>query len=174
MPIVAGDIVWRYSGGASNTSAAASLGGVMSTVAGGVIDDNVLNDLFDDVSGTESTAGDTEYRCFFVENTHGTLTAQTAVIWIQSQSSSADTAIEIGLDGNALSATTSTSTSANENTAPSPAVTFTTAANEGAALSIGNMAPGEQKAIWVKRIVTAGAAAANDTFTLRFKCETAA
>jgi hypothetical protein len=146
----------------------------MSTAGGGVIGDNVLNDLFDDVSGAESAAGDTEYRCFFIENTHGSLSAQNAKIWIQSQTSSADTSFEIGLDAAALSATTSNSTSANENTAPSPAVTFSTPANEGAALSIGTMAAGEQKAIWIKRIVGAAAAAANDTGTLRFKFETAA
>lgn len=45
MPIVAADIVFRYSGGAANVDPNASLGGARSTAGGGVIDNAVLHDL---------------------------------------------------------------------------------------------------------------------------------
>ena len=165
MPIVSSDIKYRLSGGSSNTDANASLGGAMSSTdvpAGG----------FDTVSSAEALAGDTEYRCFYVLNNHGTLTLQSAKVWIQANTPGGDTDIEIGLGTTAVG-TGNEQTVANESTAPS-GVTFSSAANEGAALSIGDIPAGHRKAVWVKRTVNAAAAAANETFTLRAKGDTAA
>ena len=65
---------------------------------------------------------DTEYRCFYVHNAmHATLTMQNSVIWIQSNTTSADTSIEIALGSSAVNGTEQTI--ANENTAPT-GVTF--------------------------------------------------
>lgn len=102
MPIVAGDIEYRLSGGAANTSPAASLGGAMSTVGGGVITTAVLNNLFDDVSSTEATAGDIEYRGFYVKNNHGSITWESVVAWIESLTSSADSEFDIALADEAV------------------------------------------------------------------------
>lgn len=168
MAIISTDIVYRLSGGSGNADPDASLGGVKSSTAIGA----GLHNLFDLVGSAESSAGDTEYRCFYVHNAHATLTMQNSVIWIQSNTTSTDTAIEIALGSSAVNGTEQTV--ADESTAPT-AVTFSAPANQGAALSIGNIPPGEHKAIWVKRIVNVGAAAYNDdSATIRVQCDTSA
>ncbi len=168
MPITATDIVFRLSGGASNASGDASLGGALSSNAVS----SSVNALFDYVSGDESAAGDTEYRCIYVRNSHASLTLYGTKVWVASNTPSSDTEAAIGLGTSAVNGTEQTV--ANENTAPT-GVTFGLAANEGAALSIGDLAPGAHKAIWVRRVVTAGAAAYNnDGMTLTVKGDTAA
>ena len=109
MPIVTGDLLYRRSGGASNTTPAASLGGAMSTVSGGIITSGTANDVWDDVTAPEAAAGDTEYRGLYLHNNHGSLTLQTSGIWIDSLTSSPDTEFDLGLGG-AVDATLATTT----------------------------------------------------------------
>jgi hypothetical protein len=169
MPIVAGDIKIRLSGGSGNTDPNASLGGVKSSTE---VTDASLHNLFDVVSSGESSSGDTEYRCIYVHNGHATLTLQSAKVWIQSQTSSGDTSMEIALAGEGLNATAETI--ANESTAPA-GETFSAPSTEGAGLTLGNIPAGQHYAVWVKRIVNAAAAAFNtDTAILRVKGDTAA
>lgn len=169
MAIASTDIDFRLSGGGSNSDPNASLGGVKSSVE--IVDSTVQN-LFDNVSGAEAEAGDTEYRCFYVHNSHATLTLQNAVAWIQTNTPSTSTVINIGAGTAAINATEQTV--ANESTAPT-GVTFSAAANEGAAISLGNIPAGQHKAIWVRRVVSASATAYdNDGATIRIKGETAA
>lgn len=169
MAIVATDIKVYLSGGAGNTVPDNSLGGVRSTTE---VVDATLHNLFDIVSGAESTAGDTEYRAIYVRNEHATLTYQSAEVWIQANTTSTDTSAEISLGTAAIDATEQTIV--NESTAPI-GTTFSTAAGQGNALAIGNLAPDSFKAIWVKRVVDAGSAAFNnDTLVVRFNGQTAA
>lgn len=165
MPIVNTDIKYRLSGGAANSDPAASLGGAKSST-------EMSTDLFDDVGSSEASAGDTEYRCIYVHNGHGSLTMESAKIWIQANTPSTDTAIAIGLGTSSINGTEQTVV--DESTAPS-GVSFSSPATEGAALSLGNIPFGQHKAVWVRRVVNASSAAyTNDTFTLRVKCDTAA
>lgn len=165
MPIVNTDIKYRLSGGASNTLPGSSLGGAKSST-------EVSTDLFDDVSSGEASAGDTEYRCIYVHNAHGSLTMESTKIWIQANTPSTDTAITIGLGTSAINSTEQTV--GDESTAPS-GVSFSAPSAEGSALSIGNIPFGQHKAVWVKRVVNSSSAAYNnDNFTLRVKCDTAA
>lgn len=159
MPITATDIKFYLTGGSSNSDVNASLGGVVSSTE---ITDNSLHNLFDKVTGTESSAGDTEYRCIAVKNTHGTLVLQDGKIWVSSETTHTGADMEIGLDLAGLNATPDTI--ANENTAPDPAVTFVDAASEGAALTLGNIPAGQYYGIWIKRAITA-ATAAKDNYT---------
>lgn len=152
------DIVWRYSGGAANTSAAASLGGAMSTVAGGVIDEAVLHDLFDIVSGSESAAGDVEYRAIYVQNNHGTQTAFGAKLFIASPD---NTRIDIALATEAVNVAIA-NTVADENTAPNGAwlaAAFSHPTTDGTGLSIGDIPATQFKGIWVRRTIPAAASA---------------
>lgn len=168
MPIISTDIQYRLSGGAGNTDVNASLGGVKSSTSVGT----GLHNLFDVVSSAEASSGDTEYRCVYVHNNHGTLTMQSAKIWIVTNTPSTDTSIEIALGSSAVNGTEQTI--ADETTAPT-GVTFSAPASEGAALSIGDIPAGQHKAVWIKRIVNAGAAAYNDDqATIRVKCDTGA
>ena len=144
------------------SSATGSLGGAMSASAV----PTTLNGFFDIVSSAEASAGDTEYRCLYVANT-GTTTALSAKLWIQSNTANADNQIAIALGGEGVNGTAETV--ANENTAPS-GESFSEPSNEGAALSLGDLAQNDEYPVWVRRTVNAGAAAdASEAFTLRVK-----
>ena len=162
MPIVSGDIEFRLSGGSSNSDPNASLGGAKSSNA-------VPSSIFDNVSSAEALAGDTEYRCFYVHNDHATLSMLSPKVWVQANTPSGDTTVEIGAGTAAVNA--NEQTVADETTAPT-GVTFSAAANEGAAITLPDIPAGQHKAVWIKRIVNSVAAAASDTFTLRTKCDT--
>jgi hypothetical protein len=86
MPIVTGDILFKLSvttGAAGNSTTQGnvnnSLGKYISTTQ---ITDATLNNLFDDVSGDENTAGTVDYRAFFIHNNHASLTLQSPVVWL--------------------------------------------------------------------------------------------
>lgn len=160
----------RLSGGTSNTDPNAALGGARSTQAGGIVPTSLTaNSLFDDVSGAEEQAGDTEYRCVYVRNS-GDVAAQNTVVWLSANTADADTQVAMGLGSSAVDGTEQTV--ANENTAPS-SVTFSEPSSEGSALSIGSLSAGSHKAVWLRRTVNAGAGASSDTFTVAAAFDTA-
>lgn len=166
MPIVASDIEVRYSGGAANTSAAAALGGAISTAGGGTVDTAVKNDLFDDVSAAESTAGDVEYRGIYVKNNHGSLTLTDARIYMSADSSNVNDTVDLALADEAVS--TTIETIADESTAPvGPTFSHPTTYAGGLALnSSTGLAAGAYKGVWVRRTIGAGAASGSITNTL--------
>lgn len=167
MPIVAGDILFKFSG-ASGTPAT-SIGGAIHATS---ITDATLHNLFDVVSSAETTSGDTEYRCFYVKNNHGTLTLEAAKIWIETDTPAAGSDIEIALGTSAINGTEQTIV--NESTAPT-GVTWQSSAGVGNALTIGNIPAGQHKAIWLKRVISAGAAAYNtDSCVIKVSGDTAA
>lgn len=169
MPIVAGDLEERFSGGSSNSDPDASLGGVKSSVE---LTDNTTHNLWDVVSSAESSAGDTEYRCIYIHNGHGSLTLQNAAVYIDTNTPSGDTAVRIALGTSAINGTEQTI--ADESTEPS-GVTWSTAAGSGNALAIGNIPAGQHKAIWIERVVSSSASAANDdSYVLAYTGDTAA
>lgn len=183
MAIASSDILYKGSttaGAAGNTTAqtvaGSNLGKYISTTT---VTDAAANNLFPDLTGDENAASNIDYQCLFVWNNHATLTLQNAVLWCSAEVAGG-TNTSIGLDTTAASAVGSASaqalTIANKNTAPA-GVTFTlatTASSKGAGLSIGNLAPGTVKAIWVKRTATNSAALNNDGVTLRVEGDTAA
>jgi hypothetical protein len=172
MAIVAGDIVFRISGGASETDPDNALGGAMSTVGGGIITDAAIDNLFDPVSGVEANDGDTEYRCIYVENAHGSLTLQNAKVWISTITPSTDSVIAIALAGEGLSV--AAEVIGDEDTAPS-GESFTETITEGTALSLGNIPASGYYGIWVRRTISAVASAYDtDGMILTVKGETAA
>lgn len=165
MPIVAGDIHYRLSGGAANATPILSLGGAMSTTT------DAAATLFDDVTGAESAAGDTEYRAVYVYNAHGSLTYLAPTLWISTDTPSADTDADIALATEAVN-TAIAQTIANENTAPSSVTFANTAVSFGTGLVSADIPFGQFKGVWVKRVVTAGAAAFADSFTISCQGDT--
>ena len=161
MAIVSTDIQYRLSGGASNSDPVLSLGGVKSSTA--------ASNYFDDVSSAEASAGDTEYRCVYVHNNHGTLSLIGAKVFIQTNTPSSDTDVAIGLGSSAINGTEQTV--ADESTAPT-GVSFSAPTTFAGGLAIGDLAAGAHKAVWVRRTVNAGAAAYADSFTLRVQGDT--
>ena len=161
MAIVSTDIQYRLSGGSSNSDPAASLGGVKSSTA--------ASNYFDDVSSAEASAGDTEYRCVYVHNNHGTLSLIGAKVFIQTNTPSSATDVAIGLGSSAINGTEQTV--ADESTAPT-GVSFSAPTTFAGGLALGDLAAGAHKAVWVRRTVNAGAAAYADSFTLRVQGDT--
>src|SRR6185295_15387597 len=89
MAITASDILYKLSlltGSAGNSAAQpdpnASLGKYISTTQ---ISGTPLNNLFDNVSGDENAASESEYRLIFVHNNHGSLTLLSPVVWISAE-----------------------------------------------------------------------------------------
>lgn len=154
MSVLAADILLKYSvgsGSAGNTTA-----GTRDTSLGKYISTTQLsappNAIWDDVSSAEASAGDTEYRCIFVHNSHATDSALNVSVAIQSEVGGGG-ATTIGVDTTAASAVGSSSAQAlgpvaDENTAPA-GVTF------GSSATIGTLAAGQCRAVWVKRVVAA-------------------
>lgn len=163
---MAASLVWRLTGGASNSDPDASIGGVMSSNA---LSETALNNLFDDVSASEASAGDTEYRAVDLYNA-GDATATDVDVWFSSQTSSSGTVAAIGEDAtnNPHASDANLETVANEGTAPaSPTVTFSEA-TEGSPLSLDDIPAGQAARLWIRRTVSAGAGNTfNDSMTLR-------
>ncbi|WP_456478124.1 hypothetical protein [Geoglobus ahangari] len=170
MPLSSTDIKFYLSGGSSNTDPNLSLGGAISSTE---ITDAADNNLFDDVSGDEAANGSVEYRCFYVKNTHASITLQNAVIYISAETPAGDQ-LDIGLDPAGVGDGTNTgvaTTIADETTAPS-GVTFSHPLDKSSGLAIGNLGPGQCIAVWVRRTVPAGTAAyAANSATFRVEGE---
>ncbi len=145
-------------GGASTP--ADSIGGPISTTE---LTDNELHNLFAKVSAAEALAGSTKYKGIYVKNEHGTLTLEDAIAFIEAQTDSTDTSIEIAVADEAIGA--SMQRLANENTAPA-AITgsWVSAVGEASGSAIGDLDDDSYRGIWVKRIVNESASAfGNDT-----------
>lgn len=173
------DIKYKLSttaGSAGNTTAQAdpnaSLGKYISTTEWA---DNTLNNLFDDVSGAEASAGDIEYRCMFIHNAHATAQLITPNIWLQAETAGGGN-IAIGLDPAGVvpvgQAGAQAAQIVDEQTAPA-GVSFSSPTTEGAGLSIGTINAGQCAAVWVRRTVPAATASlASDSVTFRVKGDT--
>lgn len=180
MAITAGDILYKYSvaAAAGNTTigtAPTSLGDQISTTP---IPDASIDNLFDVITGDENAASDVEYRCFFVHNAHATLTWENVMVWLSAEVGGG-AAAAIALDNIAASAVGSASAQAaavaNENTSPGAgAGAFSSPTTKGTGLAIGNLAPGQVKAIWVRRTAANTGAVNNDGVTIRCEGDTAA
>lgn len=165
--VSASDILLKYSVGSG--AAGNSTAGTRDTSLGKYISTTQLsappNAIWDDVSSSEASAGDTEYRCIFVHNSHATDSALNVQVSITSEVALGG-ATTIALDNIAASAIGSSSAQAdgpvaNENTAPSAVGSFSTGP-----VTIGTLAAGQCRAVWVKRVVGASTASINgDGFT---------
>lgn len=117
---------------------------------------NLANKTFDDISKAESYYGDTEYRAFYLVNTHPTGTFIDVLQWIGAQPNGADS-LEIALDtaGVGDGSTTGVAESiADEGTSPVNPV-FSAPTGTGDALSMGDLGPAQAHAFWQKRVCPA-------------------
>ncbi len=166
MPIITGDFSRRLSGGASNAVGNASIGGAKSSEEM----DDAIDGLFDAVSAAQAAAGLIEYRCIYLHNENATDAMIATRVWIEQNTPNAGTALAIGVGAAAVNATETAI--ANEATAPA-SVTFSAPADAASGLALGTIPAGQHRALWLRRTVTAGAAAsADDDWELGFDCET--
>jgi hypothetical protein len=166
MSVASSDIKIRYSVGTG--SAGLTTAGVRDAAFGKYVSTTDVtappNSFWDDVSSAEALSGDTEYRCVFIYNSHSTDSALNVTVSITGEVALGGTTT-IALDnvatGAANGAGALSAIIANENTAPTPVGSFSTGP-----LSIGTLAAGQAKAVWLKRVVGASTAAiVGDGFT---------
>lgn len=179
MPIADTDIKLMLSvitGAAGDTNAGtpgSSLGKYISTTE---IEDDVENELFLAASGAQNAASTVQYQCAFVKNAHATLTLTGAKIYVESEVSGGGS-IAIAIDSTAKSDADSSSAQAlqiaSDITPPAGPLTFSTPTNEAGALTLGDLAPDEVKALWVRRTLANTAAKNNDGFRLTVFGDTA-
>lgn len=183
MPLIPSDIQYRLAAPAASTVGNAdaqtnvndSLGGFMSTTQ---LVSATLSNLFDPISGVENTASEAEYRCFFVYNTHATLTWSDVRAYIPSQTTGGAIAA-IALDTAGIKAANSgvaqAQRIADENTAPTNLVAaFAAPSSYATALTLGDLAPGQERAIWVRRTAQNSAPLAEDGSAIVVAGETSA
>ena len=113
-----------------------------------------MHNLWDQVSGDESSAGDTEYRIIYIRNEHASITGTNIRAYFNTNESSY---LTIGVN---QAKNTNAPALTNEDTDPS-GVTFSAAATKANAVTIGDLAPNDFRALYIKRTIPAGAAADN-------------
>jgi len=188
MAITATDIKKYLTGatsdGGTQTDPDAALGNYRSATT---ITDDSDNNMFDDVSGAEASAGDTEYRCIALKNEHGSLELQSAKVFMADSDIGAGNTLSFAVEvpGAGSETNGAAQTIANESTAPtvnsgnvsdwSTATTY----SGGVAVNINahdaNLGVGEIIFVWIKRVIGTSAPAANAiNFTIRIQGDTAA
>ena len=179
MPIVASDIILRYSttAGSAGDSTAGTAGGSLGKYVSTTEVATGANGLFDDISGAENAASTVDYRCVFVLNNHATLTLQSPVVYLSAEVAGG-AGIAIAVDNIAVSAKGSAGAQAaqiaSETTAPTGVGAFSSPTTSGTGLALGNLAPGQVKAVWVRRTAANSSALNNDGVTLAVTGDTAA
>lgn len=174
--IVASDIVTRYSvttGAAGDTtvgSATTSLGKYASNTAwtGGTI-----NDLFDNISGTENANSIIDYRGIAILNNNAANVFENPAIFISAETAGG-ASIALAIDSIAASPKGQAGAQmlqiANETTAPAGPLTYFTFTTYATALAGGlataNIGIANVKGIWIRRSAANSAALSNDGFTL--------
>ena len=145
MPILTTDLA--YLGSTSN------LGGA---ITANIIPDATLHNLFDVVGSAGSENGETNYRCIYLKNNHGSITLQDAAAYLSVNTPSVTTEMEIGF-GTATIGGVEQSIP-DETTAPI-GVVFTALIGDANSVALGSIPPGSHKAIWLKRVIDAGTVA---------------
>jgi hypothetical protein len=159
---MAASLVLHLTGGSANSDPNASLGGVRSSVE---VSATALNNLFDNVSPDEATAGDLEYRAVDLVNT-GDATAVSVALSFNPNTSSVDTALAVATEASPIDSTLAI---ADESTAPAGGLTFTEP-TPAAKQSLPDIAAGSGCRLWLRRTVGAAAGnTANDTATLQWE-----
>ena len=160
MPVTANDLKFMAS--------TDGLGGAISAAEASIS----VNGLFDLVASAEVSLGDVEYRCVFVQNTHATLTLYNARAYIEQNTASPSTTLDIG--AGAADVNAPEQSIANEHISPM-GVVFVSPSDYDFGVALGDLPPGGYKALWLKRTVSAAASAfTNDAATLAVTGDSAA
>jgi hypothetical protein len=144
-----------YSGTGSSSNPGGSLGGAITT---NEIANSTINAVWDDTSLSEASAGDTEYRCFYIKWV-GAETVSNVVLFLSAKAHGPQDSVFIGKGTAAKNGTEQTI--ANE-TANPVGVTFNNPGSRTTAITIASsMSTGEFQSVWLKRTIDAGAEVIN-------------
>lgn len=163
------------SDGGAQTDPNAALGDYRSSTE---IVDATLENLLDHVSNAERVSGDTEYRCFCIKNTNGVDSITNAIIWIETDTGTAEDdisfAVEVPTGGDTNG---NVQTIANESTPPTVGSgnvsAWSDATSKGSGVGVdqgshdANLDANEIVFVWVRRVIAAGAAPGSHTVVIR-------
>ena len=178
MAVIPADI--KYFKSTDATTVANNTNGGTVDSLGGIISANEIatatnHNLFDAVISAEATAGRIEYRLIYVTNANVTpQTLYDAKVFINTNTISADTTIEIALDPAAVGADSSlTLLDEIDSSNVLVGLTFSLASSFATGLVIGDIdGAGGKKGIWIKRTIDALAVAAQDSGILEVQGDT--
>jgi len=142
---------FRLTGGASNSDPDSSLGG---TTSSNEVSATAMNNLFDNVTPTEASSGDNEYRAIDIWNS-GDATAENVNVYMSTETSSSDSQLKFYNDGSTHDGTDQGDTIADESTPPDGS-SFSHYTS-GSKLSLPNIPAGNGTRLWIKRIISASA-----------------
>lgn len=173
MAVASADLKLYYSGGASNSDPLSSLGGTESSVA---LSGTSLNNLFDDVTGAQASAGNTEYRClYFQVETADPTGLVDPVLWVDAPNiSNVATGESVSYAVDLAGKNGTADTIADTDTAPSPAVTWVTGTTKGTGLALpsGPYEDGDYIGLWFKRVTPSSqTVSAGTEFTIHIEGE---
>jgi len=140
---MAATLEWRYTGGGANSDPDASLGGTASSEA---VVAGPLNNLFDNTTPAEATAGDVEYRAISLYN-DGDATGKVIEIWLSTETPSSDSVIAISLDSGVQSIV-------DEDTAPTEGGISWVHPLTGSKQAISDIAAAGAQRIWIRRTIS--------------------
>lgn len=181
MPLSSTDIVFYYTGTGSTLATTLSLG---TSISLNTIPDNTAQNVYDDVTGDESSSGDIEYRGIAIKDTNTIFTMINPKIWITGYLRAASGADTISIARSTFALTSQTmgvcanesstmnetgmtwySENASSSTLPSSTIDY----------SPGTLTATYWFGLWLKREVPVSATAYNNrTCTIRVQCETTA
>ena len=180
MAIVQGELLFKYTGAASHNAAQssgdASLGDYR---AADNISTGVDNNLFDDVSGAEASAGHIDYRAIAFVNTNGSLPLTACKVWIEVDTGNGEDDISFEVEAPSVDETTGAiediGTEGTEPAANTWSDATSKATGKDCPLGSNEVGAGEWFGIWLRRQISASAsAAAAETVTMRVEGDTAA
>jgi hypothetical protein len=179
MAIEQSDLEFYYTGAGSHAAAQtdpdASFGSYRSN---SIIPDSADNNVFDDVSGAEASAGDTEYRAIAFCNNHGSLPLTDCVVWIQVDTGNGEDDIALHVEAPSNETNGNIEDIGTEDTEPgTPSWSDATTKGTGTdcPLTDNEVGNGEWFGIWIRRVISASAgAAAAEAVTIRVEGDTAA
>lgn len=116
---------------------------------------NVVDNLFDDISKSDSFNGSIDYRAYFLKNVHPTDPFLDIVLFMGQQPTPGTVAFGVDPAGKGDGESSSIpQLIANEKVAPS-GVTFSTASSEPGGVHVNQLDPGECILVWLRRTITA-------------------
>jgi hypothetical protein len=137
-----------------------------------------LDNLFTDLTGAQNAASQVDYQCVFIlNNTASGNSMLNTVAWIPTSSNvTGATTHSLGVDTTASTIKTSSAvqalTIANATTAPSGVTFVAPSSTNAGGVSLGTIAPGWVRAVWIRRTATNSAPLNADGFTLEIDFDT--
>lgn len=179
MPIVASDLVLRLSttAGAAGDSTAGTGSGSLGKYVSTTVAPSTTAGVFDDVSGDENASSVVDYRCVFVLNNHASLTLTNAAVYLSAEvAGGASIAIAVDNIGPVAKGSGSAQAAqvASETTAPSGVSAFSSPTTRAGGIALGNIGPGQVRAVWLRRTAANSAAIDADGVTIAVAGDTAA